>query len=210
LNRPLTEDEGEKLVGEFVNRLDAFAELTDARFEATLGISRAEYESLYARCEDVLTDRGRGNRTAITGRGVLVMLIFTLRTGWRQKRIAVELGVGRSTVTRMLQCTGSNRYWLIAEQREHCLDKRFVNYPDAVGALDVTELALQKPHANQAEHQNASHRFRQPRSCDKRNGGGAARKSASTKSCSTQVITAHDTRSAHPLFFQLEDRRAEF
>jgi hypothetical protein len=101
LHRELTEDEGEALVGEFVQGLDAFQELTDEGFEATLGVSRAEFETLHSRCEDVLTGTGRGKRTSITSRGMLVMLVFSLRTGWRQKRIAEQLGVGTSTVARI-------------------------------------------------------------------------------------------------------------
>jgi hypothetical protein len=153
IGRQLSDGEAEELLGENIGELEALGELEDPAFERTFGISREEFEPLVERCEPVLVPKGCGKVSSLPPRSELLLAIFIERTGWRQVPVAKELGLQRLNVTRVasrvvrrIQPVMKD---MIAEVDPHKSARTFANYPEAIGALDVTEVPIQKPEKDQ-------------------------------------------------------------
>jgi hypothetical protein len=148
LRRELTEDEAEDLVleaGQIFN-LDSFG---DEHFPQYLGISKGQFDLLVSRCEDALWHNGRGRGSKLTPRQRMFMVLMEARTGFRHGDLGHRLGVGQSVVSRLDAQTVMRiqpvMEEMIAEEKATRHDMQFEDFPDAVAAVDVTELEIQKP-----------------------------------------------------------------
>jgi hypothetical protein len=137
LGRELTDEESDVLAAGQIGLINEMGLLNADSFPLLLGIELEEFDVLAARCDEVMTHLGRGRSSVLSNRQKLFCAIFQLRTGHHLNKLAQDLGITYTAVSRIgrnvLHTILPVLVQMIDEEHEHRLDERFRYFPGSCG-----------------------------------------------------------------------------